>query len=243
MTVTENWVAATLLRRYKRFLADVELADGRQLTVHCPNTGAMTGCVAPGARVWLSRSDNPRRKYAMTWEVIELPSGSAVCIHSARANAVVAEALARGDVAELAGYTCIEREVRSNEGSRVDFVLSDPGRCLLEVKSVTLGLERGYGAFPDTVSVRASRHLRDLAAAVADGDRAVLLLLAMHTGIDHVVPADHLDPVYGETLRAAMAAGVEVLAYGCDVSRKGVRLTRPLAFSPRLPPELRDYSR
>lgn len=238
MTVTENWVEATLLRRYKRFLADVELADGRQLTVHCPNTGAMTGCAVPGARVWLSRSDNPRRKYAMTWEVIELPSGAAVCVHSARANAVVAEALSRGDIAELADYTRIEREVRCSEGSRVDFVLSEPGRCLLEVKSVTLGLDGGYGAFPDTVSARASRHVRDLAAAVETGDRAVLLLLAMHTGIDHVVPADHLDPVYGETLRAAMAVGVEVLAYGCDVSREGLRLTRPLAFSPSLPPEL-----
>lgn len=238
MTAEENWIEATLLRRYKRFLADVELADGRQLTVHCPNTGAMTGCAVPGARVWLSRSDNPRRKYAMTWEVIELPSGAAVCIHSARANAVVAEALARADIAELAGYTRIDREVRCSEGSRVDFVLTEPGRCLVEVKSVTLGLVDGYGAFPDTVSVRASRHLRDLAAAVETGDRAVLLLLAMHTGIDHVVPADHLDPVYGETLRAAMAAGVEVLAYGCDVSRDGVRLTRPLLFSPNLPPEL-----
>ena len=238
MTATENWIEATLLRRYKRFLADVELADGQRLTVHCPNTGAMTACVEPGARVWLSRSDNPRRKYALTWEVIELSSGAAVCIHSARANAVVAEALGQGDIAELAGYTRVEREVRCFEGSRVDFVLGEPGRCLLEVKSVTLGLDEGYGAFPDAVSERASRHLRDLAAAVAGGDRAVLLLLAMHTGIDHVVPADHLDPVYGQTLRAALAAGVEVLAYGCDVSRHGVRLTRRLAFSPTLPPEL-----
>lgn len=231
----QSWQPATLLRRYKRFLADVELANGQQLTVHCPNTGAMTGCMEDGARVWLSTSDNPKRKYAMTWEAIELSSGAAICIHSAHANRVVEQALAAGHIPELAGYETCRREVKLAEGSRVDFLLSEPGRCVLEVKSVTLGLAGGIGAFPDTVSTRASRHLRELMRHVEQGDRAVLLLLAMHTGIDRIAPADPIDPEYGNTLRNALAAGVEVLCYGCEVSAHGVQLQRSLPFLERLP--------
>ena len=235
--MSEPWQAATLLRRYKRFLADVELPTGEHITVHCPNTGAMTGCMEEGARVWLSLSDNPKRKYPMTWEAIELSSGAAICVHSAHANYVVAEALREGRIAELAAYAKHQREVKLGEGSRVDFLLSDPGRCVLEVKSVTLGLENGTGAFPDAVSERASRHLRELIQVVAQGDRAVLLLLAMHTGVARIAPADHIDATYGDTLREALAAGVEVLCYGCDVSAEGVRLTRALPLLERLPAE------
>jgi sugar fermentation stimulation protein A len=236
--MTDLWQAATLLRRYKRFLADVELPNGEQLTVHCPNTGAMTGCMEVGARIWLSRSDNPKRKYPMTWEVIELSSGAAICIHSAHANRVVERALLAGLIPELSNYQQCRREVKLGEGSRVDFVLSDPGRCVMEVKSVTLALKGGLGAFPDSLSTRASRHLRELIEVAGQGDRAVLLLLAMHTGIDRIAPADAIDRTYGETLRSAIAAGVEVLCYGCDVSRSGVQLRRALPFLERLPPEL-----
>ena len=236
--MSDLWQPATLLRRYKRFLADVVLPDGQELTVHCPNTGAMTGCMEAGARVWLSQSDNPKRKYAMTWEAIELSSGAAICIHSAHANRVVAEALAAGTIPELAAYQVHKREVKLNEGSRVDFLLSEPGDCVVEVKSVTLGLEGGVGAFPDAVSTRASRHLEELIQHVEQGDRAVLLLLAMHTGIERIAPADPIDPKYGDTLRRAVAAGVEVLCYGCEVSAAGVRLSRPLPFMERLPEDL-----
>lgn len=238
--MADAWLPATLLRRYKRFLADVELPDGEQLTVHCPNTGAMTACLEQGARVWLSKSDNPKRKYAMTWEAIELSSGAVICIHSAHANRVVEQALMAGQISELSAYRHYQREVKLGEGSRVDFLLSEPGRCVLEVKSVTLALGQGIGAFPDAVSKRASRHLRELIQVVGQGDRAVLLLLAMHTGIDCIAPADAIDPDYGNTLRAARAAGVEVLCYGCEVSGDGVRLNRPLRFMERLPPDLAD---
>lgn len=233
--MSSNWIRARLLRRYKRFLADVVLESGEEVTVHCPNTGAMTGCIEEGARVWLSLSDNPKRKYPMTWELIERGSGERICVHSARANAVVEAAIEDGTLAELQGYSHVQREVKVAEGTRADFVLTGPGRCVVEVKSVTLGLGQGYGAFPDAVSDRASRHLEELISLVEQGDRGVLVLLAMHTGIDKVGPADGIDPRYGETLRRAMQQGVEVLAYGCDVSAEGVKATRLLPFLPQLP--------
>lgn len=236
--MSELWVAARLLRRYKRFLADVELVDGQVVTVHCPNTGAMTGCVEEGARVWLSVSNNPKRKYPMTWEIIETAAGDSICIHSARANAVLEAALKAGTVAELSGYANLQREVKVVDGSRVDFVLSGPERCVVEVKSVTLGLSEGYGAFPDAVSKRATKHVQELMDLAKQGERAVLLLLAMHTGIDRIAPADPIDPGYGERLREAMSAGVEVLAYGCNVGPAGVKINRRLEFLDRLPSRL-----
>ncbi len=241
--MSDQWITGTLLRRYKRFLADVQLDSGEVTTVHCPNTGAMTGCMEEGARVWLSVSDNPKRKYPLTWELIETRAGHTICIHSARANAVVADALAAGRIAELTGYEQHSREVKISDGTRADFVLQGPGRCVVEVKSVTLGLGEGYGAFPDAVSDRATRHVEELMEVAAAGDRAVLLLLAMHTGIERVGPADHIDLRYGETLREANAAGVEVLAYGCEVSPDGIVINRNLEFFPALPPDIRSGSR
>lgn len=233
--MSANWIRARLIRRYKRFLADVLLESGEEVTVHCPNTGAMTGCIEEGASIWLSLSDNPKRKYPMTWELIERSSGERICVHSARANAVVEAAIEDGTLAELQGYSHIQREVKVAEGTRADFVLTGPGRCVVEVKSVTLGLGQGYGAFPDAVSDRANRHLEELISLVEQGDRGVLILLAMHTGIDKIGPADGIDPRYGETLRRAMQLGVEVLAYGCEVSAEGVKATRALPFLPQLP--------
>jgi len=221
-----------LLRRYKRFLADVRLDDGSEITVHCPNTGAMTGCAEPGSRVWLSLSDNPRRKYAHTWELVETSRGLA-CIHSARANALVAEAVAAGAIAALAGYERIQREVRfGSEGSRVDLLLSRAGEsCFVEVKCVTLCVENGLGLFPDAVSQRGARHLRELMAARAEGQRAVLFFCVLHDGIERVAPAAAIDPVYAATLRAAANAGVEVIAYAAAIDPSGMRLLRPLAVT------------
>src|SRR5690625_3138708 len=230
---------ARLLRPYKRFLADVELdsplAGQTLLTVHCPNTGAMTGCNQPGSRVWLLRSDNPRRKYRYSWELVETSGGHLACIHSARANALVEEALKADALPALAGYECRRREAPIGQhGRRADLLLTGPGRpdCYVEVKSVTLRHDdHGLGVFPDAVSQRASHHLEELMAARAAGHRAVLLFVVQHTGIDRVAPADHIDSEYGIRLRRAAAAGVEVLAHATHVSPAEIELAGPLPVS------------
>ncbi len=225
-------VRGRLLRRYKRFLADVETSDG-VLTVHCPNTGAMTGCSDPGLEVWCSTAANPARKYPHTLEVVCTPRGR-VGVNTARANALVAEALTDGRIAELAGYASVEREApvpapaRPDHRARFDFLLRDPGRCWLEVKSLTLCHRAGRGAFPDAVSVRALRHVEALAARRRLGERAVLLFCVQHTGVRFATPADEVHPEYGAALRAASTAGVEVLAYGCRIDRTGMTVTAPL---------------
>lgn len=217
-----------LVRRYKRFLADVETDTGL-MTVHCPNTGAMSGCTEPGLEVWYSTSDNPKRKYPHTLEVVCTPHGR-VGVHSARANALVGEALARGRIGPLGGYATVRPEIRMPDGSgRFDFRLEGADApCWVEVKSMTLCLASGRGAFPDAVSERARRHVEALQERRRQGDRAVLLFCVQHTGIRYATPADEVDPQYGEALRRATAAGVEVLAYGCRIQRSRMELTGPV---------------
>lgn len=219
-----------LLRRYQRFLADVRLDDGREITAHCPNTGAMTGCAEPGSHVWLLDSANPKRKYRFTWELVGTVDGHLACVHSARANALAAEALTGGCIGELADCRLAGREVRYGvEGSRADLHLEGPGGALLvEVKSVTLHLGEGLGVFPDAPSARGRKHLRELAAEARAGRGAALLFVAQHTGIRRVAPADAIDPAYGEALREALAAGVQVLACGCAISPRGIAVERTL---------------
>jgi sugar fermentation stimulation protein A len=216
---------AVLHRRYQRFLADVELADGEMLTVHCPNTGAMTGCADPGSRVWLSISDSPTRKYPHTWELVETGCGMA-CVHSARANRVVEEAIVDGRIETLAGYTDVAREVKYGAGSRADLWLSRPGDpdCVIEVKSVTLCRDGGVGVFPDAVSARARKHLEELAALAVAGQRAVIFFCVFHEGIAEVRPALDIDPAYCDALAAATAAGVEAIAWRAGISPQGIRL-------------------
>ncbi len=216
----------TLLRRYKRFLADVSLADGSVITAHCPNTGAMTGCAEPGSPVWLSRSANPQRKYPYGWELVATADGSLACIHSARANALAVEAIENRSVVELQGYCALRGEVKyGEENSRVDVLLEfDQGLCFVEVKSVTLHLGGGLGVFPDAVSERGTRHLRELIACRQQGHRAVLLFAVLHTGIQRVAPADAIDARYGGTFREALEAGVEVLAYGAAIDDETIVL-------------------
>ena len=218
-----------LQRRYQRFLADVELPGGELITAHCPNTGAMTGCAQPGSRVWLSVSGSATRKYPHTWELVETAEGLA-CIHSARANRVVAEALRQQRIPELAGYDKLETEVRYGQGSRADLVLSSGGRrCLVEVKSVTWCDPAGLGLFPDAVSIRARKHLRELQAVAEAGQRAVIFFCAFHTGISSVSAAVAIDPAYGEALSLAQAAGVEAMAWGVRIApRNGISLHRRL---------------
>ncbi|MFY0992241.1 DNA/RNA nuclease SfsA [Halomonas sp. C05BenzN] len=239
-------VGGTLLRRYKRFLADVRLDDGREVVAHCPNTGSMRAVNVPGCRVWLSPSDNPARKLAWTWELIELPQSdgtmATASVHTGRTNRIVEEALREGRVPGLAGYADLKREARvvleCQLSARLDFRLDDPerGTAFVEVKQVTLKEHDGHGYFPDAVSERGRRHLEVLAGLVARGQRAVLLFCVAHEGIPDVAPADHLDPAYAATLREVAARGVEVLACGCKVTRRAgvpvaIHLDRQLPVS------------
>lgn len=224
--------AGRLIRRYKRFLADVETADG-VITVHCPNTGAMTGCSSPGLEVWCSTAPNPQRKYPLTLEVVCTPRGR-VGVNTARANQLVAEALAQARIAELRGYTEVRREAAipdaaNGRSGRFDFLLQgDDGPCWVEVKSLTLCHADGRGAFPDAVSERALGHVEALARRRRLGERAVLLFCVQHCGVRFATPADEVHPAYGAALRDAAAAGVEVLAYGCRIGRRSIVLSSTL---------------
>ena len=222
-------VEGRLVRREKRFFAHVELGDGSTVVSHCANPGSMKGCAREQARVWLSQSDSPTRRLRFTWELVEGEAGGLVCVNTARANPLVAEALARGAVAELRGWGRTRREVRYGVRSRVDFLLQRGRRlCYLEVKSVTLDLGGRVAGFPDSVTERGRRHLEELAAMAADGHRAVLLFAVNRSGACAVRPADHIDPRYGEALRRAAGAGVELLAYASRLTTAGMTLARPV---------------
>jgi sugar fermentation stimulation protein A len=213
-------VHGKLVRRYKRFLADVLMDTGETVTAHCPNTGSMKNCIEEGADVWLSRSDNPARKYPLTWEFIRTSRCHYIGINTIKANGLVKNAILEDRIAEIRGYPEMKTEKRyGSENSRIDIFLSGHpvlAECYVEVKSVTL-LEkpfgRGVGCFPDAVSKRGAKHLRELMRIAKGGRRAVLFFCVQHSGIHEVRPATHIDPVYAETLDSAVDAGVEVLAY------------------------------
>lgn len=213
-----------LLKRYKRFLADVRLDDGREITVHCPNPGAMTGCAEPGWEVALSHSDDVRRKLPYTLEMVH--NGSVwIGVNTQRANQIVAEALAAGTFAELGPYRQVRAEVRYGSQSRVDFVLDGPeGDVYLEVKSVTLRLGDSL-AFPDSVTARGRRHLDELAQIRSTGQRAVLLYVLQRADGDGFRLAEEIDPAYAESARAAAAAGVEQLILRAELNPRHWRLS------------------
>lgn len=225
MKLPSLW-SGVLVARYKRFLADIRLDDGRVITAHCPNTGSMRAVNVPGCRVWVSWHDNPRRKLAWTWELIELPDGAMASIHTGRANALVQEAIEGGGLLPFDTTWDLQREVRV-DNSRLDFRLTPPNGApiWLEVKQVTLK-EEGRGYFPDSVSTRGRRHLETLMALRAAGERAVLVFLVAHSGIDSVQPAEHLDPAYARTFQAACEAGVEVVMLGCDITPEHITARR-----------------
>lgn len=210
---------ARLIQRYKRFLADVALPNGDIITVHCPNTGSMKNCLLPDGPCWYSTSTSAARKYPQTLEIVTTPQGHLAGINTARANGLVECAITAGVITELRSYTSMRREVvYGNEKSRIDFLLeNESGKCYVEVKNVTLMEGDGQGLFPDAVSERGSKHLRELMQMKLEGHRAVLLFCVQHTGIQWVEPADLIDPVYGKTLREAIAQGVEVIAYGAEI--------------------------
>lgn len=220
-------VQGRLIRRYKRFLADVQLPGG-VVTAACPNTGSMMGCCEPGSRVWLSESASATRKYRHTWEIVEVGEVM-VGINTSLPNALVAEAVAGGTLAELAGYASVRREVGfGEERSRIDLVLEHPERapCYVEVKNVTAAASGRVALFPDCVSERGAKHLRELMRLKAAGLRPVQLYCVQRGDVDEVRPADAIDPRYGRTLREAVEAGVEVLAYRAKVTAREVRLER-----------------
>ncbi|MFH8133446.1 DNA/RNA nuclease SfsA [Pantoea osteomyelitidis] len=224
---------ARLISRYKRFLADVVTPEGETLTIHCANTGAMTGCATPGDTVWYSTSDSLTRKYPHSWELTETQQGHWICVNTLRANQLVREALAADRIPELVAYTRCQPEVRYGmENSRIDFLLQAQGRrnCYIEVKSVTL-LQQGKGYFPDAVTVRGQKHLRELITIVAEGHRAVLLFTVLHSGIEDVSPARHIDARYAELLVQAQRNGVEVLAYQATLSATGIFLKNPVRIA------------
>ena len=238
MIFTPRLQPARLLRRYKRFLADVQLPNGEQLTVHCPNTGSMKNCIVERSECWLSLSHNPKRKYAYTWELATTPTGHLACINTQQANKIVAQALAQSAIAELASYTHVQPEVKYGTASRIDFLLAGAQLvdCYVEVKSVTLldaqlpeyeNVE-GLGCFPDAVSARGQKHLQELMAMTEQGQRAVLLFCVMHAGITAVAAAHHIDPTYAALLKQAQARGVELLAYACKVTPEAVCLTQAI---------------
>ena len=228
MIFDRKLVEGRLIRRYKRFLADVQL-QGEVITAACPNTGSMLGCAEPGSRVWLSESDNAARKYRHTWEIVEVSGAKPVMvgINTGRPNALVAEAIASGAIPELAGYRTLRREVGyGEERSRVDILLESPRRksCYVEVKNVTAAASRGVALFPDCVSERASKHLRELMRLKSGGLRPVQVYCVQRGDVGEVRPADAIDPEYGRTLREAIAAGVEVLAYRARVTPGEIRI-------------------
>lgn len=220
-------IEGRLIRRYKRFLADVELGDGSVVTAHCPNSGSMKGCAVPGSRVWLSTSDNAKRKLPHTWELVEV-GGCMIGLNTGLPNRLVAEAIGNGTIAELQGYDAIRPEVPYGDHSRIDLLLESPGcRCYVEVKNVTL-VEDGRALFPDAVTTRGQKHLQELMRVVQEGGRGVIFFTVQRGDGCAVSPADAIDPEYGRLLRLAIQNGVEALAYRAEVTAGEIRLTERL---------------
>lgn len=220
-------VPARLIRRYKRFLADVVLeADGRDVTAHCPNPGAMLGLAEPGLRVWLEPNDDPRKKLKFGWRLVELEDGHWAGIDTAVPNRVVKEALMAGAVPDLVAYDKVRAEVPYGTKSRVDFLLSGGGQrdLYLEVKNVHLLRNSDLAEFPDCVTARGARHLDELSDMVREGHRAMMFYLVQRTDCRRFDLARDLDPVYGEAFDRARAAGVEILCFGTEISTEGVVL-------------------
>ncbi len=221
-----------LIKRYKRFLADIRLDDGREIVAHCVNPGSMLTVCAPGSEVWVSPAANPTRKLQFSWELIRV-GGSLVGINTMHPNKLAAEAIADGTIPELASYAAIRREVKYGKNSRIDLLLESPARppCYVEIKNVTLARNGGIAEFPDSVTARGAKHLNELTDQVAAGNRAVMLYLAQRNDCTRFAPAADIDPAYAKGLIAARRAGVEVLAYGCDVTERGIKVAKSLEFS------------
>ncbi|UCH76016.1 MAG: DNA/RNA nuclease SfsA [Rhodospirillales bacterium] len=231
-------VRGRLRRRYKRFLADVELDGGDAITAHCANPGSMLGLAEPGAEVWLSRNINPKAKLDWRWELVRASGGHLVCINTGHPNRIAEEAIRSGAIAELAGYGSLRREVSYGVRSRVDILLEQPGRppCYVEVKSVTLrrpeGEQPAAAEFPDAVTKRGARHLKELTEIARTGGRAMMLYLVQRGDCDHFRVAADIDPDYAAAMAEARRGGVEALCYQCEVTSRGIDIGRALPVVP-----------
>jgi sugar fermentation stimulation protein A len=238
MKFPDPLIQGRLIKRYKRFLADVELEDGpkagQAVTAHCANPGSMLSVDEPGSEVWLSPARNPERKLKFTWEMIRV-GRSLVGINTQLPNAIVAEAVEAGEIPELAGYPSLRREVKYGVNSRIDLLLeNDDDKCYVEVKNVTMKRDLSKDApaeFPDAVTARGAKHLVELATMVGLGHRAVMFYLVQRQDAESFAIAADIDPVYAEGLQAARKAGVEVLCYGCKLSKSEIRIESPLPLA------------
>jgi sugar fermentation stimulation protein A len=230
MRFTSPLVQATLIKRYKRFLADVRLLDGQVTTVHCPNTGTMLSCSTPGSRVCLSRSDNPQRKYPFTLEMVE-DNATWVGVNTARTNKLVVEALNKGLIAEFQEIVKVKTEVKTSDHTRLDLQVIEENRSTyIEVKNCSLAVDR-CAMFPDAVTARGTKHLHELIRLKGQGLKACIFFLVQRTDADRFAPASHIDLTYSETLRQATAIGVQILVYQAEVSPLGIDIIQPLPFS------------
>ncbi|MBL4807475.1 MAG: DNA/RNA nuclease SfsA [Rhodobacteraceae bacterium] len=229
MEFQQPLIRATLIKRYKRFLADVTLDDGREVTAHCANPGAMTGLNIAGMTVWLEPNDDPKRKLRYSWKLVEVGTGL-VGIDTAMPNKIVAEALANSQIPELAAYKNIKPEVKYGENSRIDFLLTSSGLpdCYLEVKCANLSRTAGLVEFPDTVTKRGTKHLRELGNMTGQGHRAVTLYLVFRDDCSRFSVAADIDPTYATAFSDAHARGVETLCYATNIAVNAVTLGRPL---------------
>ena len=231
MLLPQPMTRGVIVQRYKRFFVDMVLDDGREITAHVPNPGAMLGLKDPGLAAWVSWSGDPKRKLAWTLQLVEA-DGGLVGVNTMNPNRLVAEALAADAIPELAGYAVIRPEVKYGEASRVDFLLTQPDRppCWLEVKNCHYRRDGTLAEFPDCVAARSAKHLKDLAAEVAKGARAVQLFVIQRTDCETFAACEDLDPVYARGLNDAAAAGVEVLCYRCDISPEEIRISRRIPW-------------
>ncbi|KUJ78859.1 DNA/RNA nuclease SfsA [Ruegeria profundi] len=217
-------VPARLIRRYKRFLADCMLEDGREVTAHCANPGSMMGLAEPGEKIWLEPNDDPKKKLKYGWRLVDHENGHFTGVDTSVPNKALRAALEAGEIPQLAAYGTIRAEVKYGEKSRIDFLLSEPGLpdAYVEVKSVTLSRQPGLAEFPDSVTARGAKHLAELSGMVAQGHRAIMLYLVQRTDCDRFALAADIDPAYAKAFDAAKAQGVESLIHGTRISTEGV---------------------
>ncbi|MUJ38565.1 DNA/RNA nuclease SfsA [Aliivibrio fischeri] len=223
-----------LIKRYKRFLADIKLDDNSERTIHCANTGAMTGCAEPDSTVFFSTSSNLKRKYPNSWELSVTENNHTICVNTLRANQLVVEAIQDQNIKELTEYNELKTEVKyGSENSRIDILLTGKSLpdCYIEVKSVTLLSESGQGFFPDAVTTRGQKHLRELSEMAQLGHKAILFFAVLHSGIEKVSIAHHIDQQYHSLLIDAIENGVNILCYQAEMSSKEMKIVRKLPFS------------
>lgn len=236
MLFPDPLIPGTLIKRYKRFLADVQLASGDEVTAHCANPGSMLGLAEPGSRVWLSPSNNPKRKLKFSWELIEVDLGKGpalVGINTSHPNGLVADAIEAGQISELTGYGSLRREVRYGQNSRIDILLEDDAKplCYVEIKNVHLMRDAGLAEFPDSVTARGAKHLNELSQMVRDGHRAVMVYLVQRDDAERFALARDIDKNYAAAFDAAREVGVETLAYDCRLTPEGINVSKALPIA------------